>query len=145
MRKETTSLLQVIVISLLYTCIIIGLFTGALYLYNGLILINALSVTGAVLGIGYLFNLHTIQQFNKFVATQQADVMKKEQDLFFQIDCCECGRSNAIKMNLNQDMVFECEECKVLNKVFYTFKTGRPTEIPKNTNVVEFIQDFVKE
>lgn len=145
MQQKTKSLLQIVAISIFYTALLVALFSGALYLYNGLILFNILFTTGAILSIGYLFNLFTIQRFNRFVAEKQIEIFKEEQKQYLNIECCECGRVANIKLDLQNDMTFECEDCKVTNKVFYVFKAGRPTEVPQATNVVEMIDKFVAE
>jgi phage FluMu protein Com len=143
MKIETKATLQAVIVSLLSTSILTGLISGALFLINGMIVVNILLTLSAILIIGYLFNLYTIQQFNRFLISKQVEIDKEAQKTYFDIECCKCGRINSVRINFEEDMTFKCEECETSNKVFYTFKTGLITDIPKNTNVVELISEIV--
>lgn len=145
MKSETKSTIMVIFTSLLFTLILIGLFTGGLYLYTGELWSNLLIVTGTVLGIGYLYNLFTIQRFNRFVATKQAEVLKEQQKSFFNIECCECSKMHSVFIDFTQDMSFVCDDCNVNNKIFYALKTGRTTDIPQNISVTELVEKYIDE
>lgn len=143
MKPETRGLLSAIAASVLYTGLLVSLFSGALYLYNGKILSNVLITTGTVLGVGYLFNLFTIQRFNRFVASKEAEILKEQQKIMFPVECCNCNKVRDVLIDFTQDMIFTCDECDTPNKIFYIIKTGRPTEIPKNSNVIELIDEMV--
>lgn len=145
MTPETRGTLQVIISSLLFTIIIIVLLSLGLYYLTKNLVSSLLISTGIVLGIGYLFNLFIIQRFNRFVASKQAEVLKEQQKIFINLECCNCARVNSLPINFTEEMVFECEECNLKNKVFYTFKAGRITDIPENTNILNLIEKVVNE
>ena len=143
MNTETKSTLMVIFTSLLFTLFLIGLFSSGLYLLTGNIWSNILIVTGSVLGIGYLYNLFTIQRFNRFVATKQAEVMKEQQKSFYNIECCKCSKVHSVPVDFSQDMMFKCEDCETPNKIFFALKTGLTTDIPENLSVSKLVERYV--
>jgi phage FluMu protein Com len=143
MKPETKSTIFIVIVTVLFISILIGLFTTALYLYTGNLWFNLSLVTGIVLSVGYLYNLYIIQNFNKFIVSKQVEIIKEQQKAYFNIECCGCGEVSSVAVNFSQDMVFKCEQCDVVNKVFYALKTGRTTDIPRNLNVVELVEKYI--
>lgn len=137
-------IIKVILLSLTFSLILIGILGAGIYFMTYNVLSSALISTSVVIGIGYLYNLYTIQNFNKFVATKQADVLKEEQKRFFNIECCECGAVKSVPIDFSIDMVFRCDQCNVNNKIFYTLKSGRTTDLVKETNVLDIIQSYAE-
>lgn len=144
MKQETKATLQLVATSIFFTCVLVLIFSSALYLYNGKILFNILLSLGCVLGIGYLYNLFIIQRFNKFLVLQQVEIEKEKQRIMFNVECCECSKVHEVQMDFTSDIIFTCDDCETTNKVFYVMKTGRTTDIPEDTSVVKLIDEFVK-
>ncbi len=143
MKLETKATIQAAFISILFTIIVTGLLSGALYLINGMVLVNILFSLATFLVSGYLYNLYIIQRFNRFLISQQTEIDKEDLKNYLTVECCNCGKGYDVRINLVEDMIFKCDDCNTDNKVFYTFKTGRITEIPENTSVVQLIDKIV--
>lgn len=127
MKFKISPLLVIVLLDIGLLLLISAIIAGGLYLLKNPFWSSFIIVFGLISFIGIISN-KIIDGRNSIILNKiELEKSKILNDQTINLTCAYCSTQNPIKLNINEEMSFDCLSCKQPNKILLSYGTARIT------------------